>query len=235
MFTNLQENVIKDLATVYQISTPQLLLIVSALGIIIYLIKIKMEEGVYKRINQVLEEYKKDIKKEIIDYGYSRQKQSKYYRKIYGLMFKCYFAGVQINTDINKIDVSGWNTSDLDRCISDLKITNKDKVKLKELWEADCDKKIFKKELCKQAYISFCKNFFKQLANLSKYYYSRKLYFSYEVQIEVNEILKMYSNLYKISAQHQETEEFYDEQLKNIMKKINNLERIMKKELDISE
>ena len=65
MFTNLQENVIKDLATVYQISTPQLLLIVSALGIIIYLIKIKMEEGVYKRINQVLEEYKKDIKKEI--------------------------------------------------------------------------------------------------------------------------------------------------------------------------
>ena len=26
MFTNLQENVIKDLATVYQISTPQLLL-----------------------------------------------------------------------------------------------------------------------------------------------------------------------------------------------------------------
>lgn len=51
MFTNLQENVIKDLATVYQISTPQLLLIVSALGIIIYLIKIKMEEGVYKRIN----------------------------------------------------------------------------------------------------------------------------------------------------------------------------------------
>lgn len=117
MFTNLQENVIKDLATVYQISTPQLLLIVSALGIIIYLIKIKMEEGVYKRINQVLEEYKKDIKKEIIDYGYSRQKQSKYYRKIYGLMFKCYFAGVQINTDINKIDVSGWNTSDLDRCI----------------------------------------------------------------------------------------------------------------------
>lgn len=28
MFTNLQENVIKDLATVYQISTPQLLLIV---------------------------------------------------------------------------------------------------------------------------------------------------------------------------------------------------------------
>lgn len=63
MFTNLQENVIKDLATVYQISTPQLLLIVSALGIIIYLIKIKMEEGVYKRINQVLEEYKKDIKK----------------------------------------------------------------------------------------------------------------------------------------------------------------------------
>ena len=62
MFTNLQENVIKDLATVYQISTPQLLLIVSALGIIIYLIKIKMEEGVYKRINQVLEEYKKDIK-----------------------------------------------------------------------------------------------------------------------------------------------------------------------------
>ena len=40
MFTNLQENVIKDLATVYQISTPQLLLIVSALGIIIYLIKI---------------------------------------------------------------------------------------------------------------------------------------------------------------------------------------------------
>lgn len=61
MFTNLQENVIKDLATVYQISTPQLLLIVSALGIIIYLIKIKMEEGVYKRINQVLEEYKKDM------------------------------------------------------------------------------------------------------------------------------------------------------------------------------
>ena len=92
MFTNLQENVIKDLATVYQISTPQLLLIVSALGIIIYLIKIKMEEGVYKRINQVLEEYKKDIKKEIIDYGYSRQKQSKYYRKIYGLMFKCYLS-----------------------------------------------------------------------------------------------------------------------------------------------
>ena len=45
----------------------------------------------------------------------------------------------------------------------------------------------------------------------------------------------MYSNLYKISAQHQETEEFYDEQSKNIMKKINNLERIMKKELDISE
>lgn len=41
-------------------------------------------------------------------------------------MFKCYFAGVQINTDINKIDVSGWNTSDLDRCISDLKITNKE-------------------------------------------------------------------------------------------------------------
>lgn len=66
MFTNLQENVIKDLATVYQISTPQLLLIVSALGIIIYLIKIKMEEGVYKRINQVLEEYKKDIKKKLL-------------------------------------------------------------------------------------------------------------------------------------------------------------------------
>lgn len=234
MLADLMEKYIGTLAGSYQISPGLLLTILAIASFAVYCIRTKIEELVANRINQALEEYKKNIKKEIIDYGYSRQKQSKYYRRIYGLIFKGYYEWLKTNADISKIDVSGWNNCDVDNCISELKITDKERMALKELWKVD-DKDDLKKELCRLAYISFCKSFFKQISNLNEYYYSRKLYFSNGIQNEISEILKMYNNLYKISAQRQESEAFYDEQSKKIMKKINNLEKIMKEELYISD